>query len=43
MNEVPDSPNVVVQFFGGGQGFSGQTRDPLTHDVVKTLNVIGQA
>lgn len=43
VDEEPDSPNVVSQGFGEGQGFANQPRNPLSKGVVETLDVVGQA
>jgi hypothetical protein len=43
MHKIPNSPNVVLQRLGKGQGFSHQSRHPLPQRIVESLDVAGLA
>jgi hypothetical protein len=41
MHKIPNGTNVIFQRLGKGQGFSHQSRHPLSERVVESLNVAG--
>ena len=43
MNKVPDCTNMVLQFFGKGQGFSHQPGAPLPQCTVEAFDMVCQA
>src|SRR4028119_802081 len=42
MNEIPNSPNMIGEFFGEGKSFSHQSRYSLSHRIIKSFYIVCQ-
>jgi len=42
MDEIPERPNMILELFRKGEGFTNQASAELAKGVVKTLDMVGQ-